>query len=79
MNHHKQGACSKRPARLREAAPGLRSRRATSAEEARRSQVQQGRRGFGARSVHGVREDDKDPRTPLADLFNRTIHGKKGQ
>jgi len=24
-----------------------------------------------ARSVHGVREDDKDPRTPLADFFNR--------
>ena len=46
MNHHKQWACSKRPA-------------------------QQGRRGFGARSVHGVREDDKGPGTPLADFFNR--------
>ncbi len=44
----------------------------------------QGRRGFGARSVHGVREGerreerqacereaDKGPRTPLADFFNR--------
>ena len=29
--------------------------------------VQQGRRGFGARSVHGVREDDKAPRTQLPD------------
>ncbi len=48
MNPHKQGACSKRPARLREAEALL-----------RRSQVQQGRRGFGARSVHGVREDER--------------------
>ncbi|MEC4675265.1 MAG: hypothetical protein VST68_13835, partial [Nitrospirota bacterium] len=31
----------------------------------------QGRRGFGARSVRGVREDDKGPRTLLADFFNR--------
>ena len=31
--------------------------------------VQQGRRGFGARSVHGVRENDKAPRTQLADFF----------
>ena len=44
----------------------------------------QGRRGFGARSVRGVREGerceerqvcereaDKGPRTPLADFFNR--------
>jgi hypothetical protein len=31
--------------------------------------VQQGRRGFGARSVQGVREDDKTPRTQLADFF----------
>ena len=29
--------------------------------------VQQGRRGFGARSVHGVREDDEAPRTQLPD------------
>lgn len=28
--------------------------------------VQQGRRGFGERSVHEVREHDKRPRTPLA-------------
>jgi len=33
--------------------------------------VQQGRRGFGARSVHGVREDDKAPRTPLAAFCNK--------
>ncbi len=32
--------------------------------------VQQGRRGFGARSVHGVHEDDKTPRTPLAAFSN---------
>jgi hypothetical protein len=31
---------------------------------------QQGRREFGARSVHGVREYDKVPRTPLVDFFN---------
>jgi len=31
--------------------------------------VQQGRRGFGARSVQGVREDDKTPRTQLVDFF----------
>jgi len=43
---------------------------ATSAKEARRSQVQQGRRPFGARSVHEVREHDKELRTPLADFFN---------
>ncbi|MEE9233382.1 MAG: hypothetical protein V3U07_07975, partial [Nitrospirales bacterium] len=45
--------------------------------------VVQGRRGFGARSVHGVREGeereaceceaDKGPRTPLADFFNRPL------
>ena len=50
LNHHKPGACSKRPA-------------------------QQGHRGFGARSVHEVREDDKGPRTPLADFFNRPKRG----
>jgi hypothetical protein len=33
-------------------------------------QDQQGRRGFGARSVRGVREDDKGPRTLLAVFFN---------
>jgi len=32
--------------------------------------VQQGRRVFGARSVHEVREDDKGPRTQLAAFFN---------
>jgi len=37
--------------------------------------IQQGRRRFGARSVHGVREDDKDPRTPLVDFFNRANEG----
>jgi hypothetical protein len=49
--------------------------------------VQQSRRGFGARSVHGVcegerreerqaceREADKGPRTTLADFFNRLIN-----
>jgi len=30
----------------------------------------QGRRPFVARRVHGVREHDKEPRTPLADFFN---------
>ncbi|MEC4673101.1 MAG: hypothetical protein VST68_02815 [Nitrospirota bacterium] len=35
--------------------------------------VQQGRRPFDARSVHGVREHDKGPRTPLADFFNRPV------
>ncbi len=43
---------------------------ATSAKEARRSQVQHGRRAVGGRSVHGVREYDNGPRTPLADFFN---------
>ncbi|MEC4674241.1 MAG: DNA helicase RecQ [Nitrospirota bacterium] len=38
---------------------------------------QQGRRGFGARSVHEVREDDKSPRTPLADFFNRPAKKKQ--
>ncbi|MEE9233635.1 MAG: hypothetical protein V3U07_09265 [Nitrospirales bacterium] len=76
MNHHKQGVCSKnapcltRPARARQDVPFLK----------------QGRRGFGARIVHGVREGerreerqacereaDKDPRTPLADFFNRSL------
>ena len=34
-------------------------------------QVQQGRKPFGARSVHGgVREYDKGLRTPLAGFFN---------
>ncbi len=34
--------------------------------------VHQGRMGFGARSVHGVRvREGKDQRTPLADFFNR--------
>jgi len=39
--------------------------------------VQQGRRDFGARSVHGVREHDKGPRTPLAAFFNipNGVHG----
>ncbi len=32
--------------------------------------IQQGRRGFGARSVHGVREHTKSPRTQLAVFFN---------
>ncbi len=32
--------------------------------------VQQGRRAFGARSVHGVREHAKSPRTQLAVFFN---------
>ncbi len=32
--------------------------------------VQQGRRAFGARSVHGVREHDKGSRTQLAAFFN---------
>ena len=32
--------------------------------------VQQGRRAFGARSVHGVREHAKSPRTQLAAFFN---------
>lgn len=32
--------------------------------------VQQGRRNFGAQSVHRVREDDKVSRTPLATFFN---------
>jgi hypothetical protein len=35
--------------------------------------AQQGRRGFGARSVHGVRKDDKGPSTQLADFFNWLI------
>ena len=38
--------------------------------------VQQGRRPFGAWSVHGVREHDKGPRTPRADFFN-TPPGRK--
>ena len=36
--------------------------------------VQQGRRAVGARSVHGVREHDNRPRTPLADFFNSSKH-----
>ena len=36
--------------------------------------VQQGRRDFGARSVHGVREHDKGPRTQLAAFFNIPIN-----
>ena len=32
--------------------------------------VQQGRRAFGARSVHGVREHAKSPRTQLAAFLN---------
>ena len=36
----------------------------------RRGVVQQGRRAFGARSVHGVREHAKSPRTQLAAFFN---------
>jgi hypothetical protein len=32
--------------------------------------VQQGRRAFGARSVHGVREHAKSPRTQLAAFSN---------
>ena len=80
MNHHKQGVCSKnapcltRPARARQDVPFLK----------------QGRRGFGARIVHGVREGerreerqacereaDKRPSPPLADLFNiPTIGGR---
>ncbi len=49
MNHHKQGVCSKnapcltRPARARQDVPFLK----------------QGRRGFGARIVHGVREGER--------------------
>jgi len=35
--------------------------------------VQQGRRAVGARSVHGVREHDDGPRTPLAAFFNSPI------
>ncbi len=35
--------------------------------------VQQGRRGFGARSVQSVREDGKAPRTPLAAFFNNAL------
>jgi len=35
--------------------------------------VRQGRRAFGARSVHGVREHDKGPRTQLAAFFNIPI------
>jgi len=76
MNHDKPDACSKRPA----VAP---------APARARQDVPfhgQGRRGFGARNVHGVREGerreerqacereaDKGPRTPLADFFNRFI------
>ena len=36
----------------------------------RRGAVQQGRRAFSARSVHGVREHAKSPRTQLAAFFN---------
>jgi len=61
MNHHKQGACPKRPVQQGRRTPGLRSQRP----------LRQNR--LGARSVYGVREDDKDPRTPLADFFNRPV------
>jgi len=61
MNHHKQGACPKRPVQQGRRTPGLQSQRP----------LRQSR--LGDRSVYGVREDDKDPRTPLADFFNRPV------
>ncbi len=39
--------------------------------------VQQGRRAFGARSVHGVREHAKSPRTQLAAFFNLPRKGSE--
>ena len=39
-------------------------------EEVFQKAVQQGRRPFGAWSVHGVREHDKGPKTPRVDFFN---------
>ena len=39
--------------------------------------VQQGRRAFGARSVHGVREHAKSPRTQLAAFFNIPLKGSE--
>ena len=39
--------------------------------------VQQGRRAFGARSVHGVREQAKNPRTQLAAFFNFLREGSE--
>ena len=39
--------------------------------------VQQGRRAFGARSVHGVREYAKSPRTQLAAFFNISRKGSE--
>ena len=39
--------------------------------------VQQGRRAFGARSVHGVREHAKSLRTRLAAFFNIPRKGSK--
>ncbi|MCH7614198.1 MAG: hypothetical protein IH978_00415 [Nitrospinae bacterium] len=39
--------------------------------------VQQGRRAFGARSVHAVREHAKSPRTQLAVFFNLPRKGSE--
>jgi len=39
--------------------------------------VQQGRRAFGARGVHGVREHAKNPRTQLAAFFNLPRKGSE--
>ncbi len=39
--------------------------------------VQQGRSDFGARSVHGVREHDKSPRTQLAAFCNLPRKGSE--
>ncbi len=88
MNHHKLGACSKRP--LFHPTSPCTPRRAFPRSRPRR--------GFGARSVHGVREGerreerqackreaDKGPRTPLADptptrghAFSTGPHRKEG-
>jgi len=43
----------------------------------RRGAVQQGRRAFGARSVHAVREHAKSPRTQLAVFFNLPRKGSE--
>ncbi len=43
----------------------------------RRGAVQQGRRAFGARSVHAVREHAKSLRTQLAAFFNLPRKGSE--
>ena len=69
MHHYKQGACSKPVLSPVEGRPTISPAQTQGRQDALFHG--QGRRGFGARSVHGVREDDKGPRTPLADPSER--------